>query len=289
MSKPLSLRAFMAHIAAATKKAGYTVKQCKGTLLIMEMDGAVFRPSMQTAYDAYQLSPDRLADIVDAHLHVLEGITQRTLPAGPANVDLVELAPAGAVADGEARVDLDEFLLPILQTTKWLKQSNKKMKLPVFQRPFLSGLVIAYVMDMLAMRAYLNTEMVDNIKANGATVDDLHNDALANLRRAAEEFEVQTYGRLEETLIVCETFEGYAAMSVLLPELMAEWDKRIPGPMLIGIPNRDFIIAFSERNPGGIDGIKGQVRKDARRKDHPLSARLLTWRDGAVREYEPLN
>ena len=68
---------------------------------------------------------------------------------------------------------------------------------------------------------------------------------------------------------------------------MAKWAKRIPGRMLIGIPNRDFLIAFSNRNPAHVAAIAGQVRRDAVEQDHPLCADLLVWQDGRVREYQP--
>jgi hypothetical protein len=57
--------------------------------------------------------------------------------------------------------------------------------------------------------------------------------------------------------------------------------------MLMGIPNRDFLIAFSERDSAHVAAIARQVRHDAARRDHPLCPDLLVWRDGQVREYRP--
>jgi hypothetical protein len=71
----------------------------------------------------------------------------------------------------------------------------------------------------------------------------------------------------------------------LLPDLMAKWAERIPGRMLIGIPNRDFLIAFSDRNPTHLAAIAGQVRRDAAKRDHPLCADLLVWQDGQIKEF----
>jgi uncharacterized protein YtpQ (UPF0354 family) len=86
-------------------------------------------------------------------------------------------------------------------------------------------------------------------------------------------------------MVVCETRDGYAATRVLLPDLMATWAERIPGRMLIGIPNRDFLIAFSDRDPAHVATIARQVRRDAAQRDHPLCADLLLWQNGRIREY----
>ena len=87
--------------------------------------------------------------------------------------------------------------------------------------------------------------------------------------------------------MVCENKDGYAATRVLLPELLERWAERIPGRMLLGIPNRDFLIAFSDRNPDQVAAIAHQVRRDATKRDHPLSGSLLTWKDGRITEYRP--
>jgi hypothetical protein len=63
------------------------------------------------------------------------------------------------------------------------------------------------------------------------------------------------------------------------------WAGRIPGRMLIGIPNRDFLIAFSDRDPAHVAAIASQVRRDAAERDHPLCADLLLWQDERIRGY----
>ena len=68
---------------------------------------------------------------------------------------------------------------------------------------------------------------------------------------------------------------------------MSTWSERIPGRMLIGIPNRDFLIAFSDRDPEQVSAIARQVRIDADKREGPLSAELFVWKNGRVRQYQP--
>jgi hypothetical protein len=269
MSDLFSLDAFMAHIVKETNEACFTVERYSDSYLFVTLHGQSSRLNLSTAYHAYTNAPDRLADIVGAHLRVL-----RQLPPPPPPPTEQEAA---------------ESLLPILQTSQWLVDRQIQEVAPILHRPFLTGLVIVYVFDMPTARAYVSHNMFGEIFDKGGTIDDIHAYALNNLRKRIKDYKVETHGSLYQTMISCETQEGYAAVQVLLPEVMEKWARRIPGNMLIGIPNRDFIIAFSAKNPAGVAGLARQVSKDAGSRHYALYGRLLAWRNGEVREYEPLN
>lgn len=269
MSDLLSLDAFMAHMARVTNEAGFAVERTSESYLYVALHGQSNRLNLSTAYHAYTKAPTRLDDIIGAHLKVL-----RHLPPPPPTPTEQEAA---------------ESLLPVLQTDQWLVDMQIQQTEPLLYRPFLTGLVVVYVFDMPTARAYVNRYLIDTIFAGGESVDNLHAYALNNLRKRSKSYKIQTHGSLYQVMISCETQEGYAAGQVLLPEVMEQWARRIPGNMLIGIPNRDFIIAFSEKNPAGVATLARQVSKDAGSRQYPLYGRLLAWRNGEVREYEPLN
>lgn len=268
MSTTLSLKVFLNRIAEATTQNGFTVEKQEGSYLFVKVHDQTHRFNLKMAYDTYRGAPAHLDDIINAHLKVLRTLPEVRLPSEQEAI---------------------EALLPILQTTHWAKQAQEREVGVLFQRPFVTGLIIGYVLDMPASRAYVSSVMAQEMMASGITVDELHQYALQNLRKLVKEYNIQIFGSQYETMIVCETREGYAAMGVLLPELMDEWNARIPGQMLIGIPNRDFIIAVSARHPAGLGDIKQQLRRDARNRMYPLTPRLLSWRDGQIREYQPLN
>lgn len=56
--------------------------------------------------------------------------------------------------------------------------------------------------------------------------------------------------------------------------------------MLLGIPNRDFLIAFSDRSKHKT-AVSQQIRADFKSKPFPLTSDLLTWQLGQIREYQP--
>ncbi len=265
-NKLLDLEAFTAHMEAATRQAGYeVVKREEGVLHIVVHDEPM-RCKLDISYQAYLNSPHRLDDIVQVHLNALGKVPPTPPPP----------------TEEEAA----EALLPMLNRPALLEQMQQRGALPPVHRPFVAGLVISYVFDFPDYRAYVNENMLAEMMAGPETTFDMiHEYALHNLRLRTTSDVYHTHGLRDKTMVVCDTHDGYAATRVLLPDLMDTWAGRIPGRMLIGIPNRDFLIAFSDRDPAQVAAIAGQVRRDAAERDHALSADLLLWKDGRIREY----
>ncbi len=269
MSAPQALSPFMQKITDATKAAGFTVEKQEGTFLFLAINGQSLRLNLETAFAAYQNEPRSIDEIIKIHLDVLQKLPKIKVPT----------------FDGET---LKSFM-PILQTSKWLKERSLHTPGGLYSQPFLGDLVVVYIFDMPTSRAYVSNAMVAETDKFAGDPKRLHTYALDNLRRQVKTYEVTAVGSLYQLLLTCQTHEGYAAMHVLLPEVMDAWARRIPGTMLIGIPNRDFIIAFSDRHPAGIQPIARQVQQDAREREYALIGRLLTWRDGRLHAYQPLH
>ncbi|HBY96212.1 MAG: DUF1444 family protein [Ardenticatenaceae bacterium] len=266
MSQLLDQESFAAYVEDATRRAGFAIEKREGAVLYVILRGSPLRCDLAQVYRAYLSAPHRLDAIVRAHLDAL-----RRVPPPPPELTEKEAA---------------ESLLPILQRAQWLKQLGQRSVPPVVHRPFVAGLVVTYVFDFPDRRAYVNADQLDQMMSRpGITFDMIHEYALENLRVRTTSRSYATHGLRDKTMIMCETRDGYAATRILLPDLMAGWAERIPGRMLIGIPNRDFLIAFSDCNLAHVRAITRQVHRDAARHSHPLSADLLVWRDGQVREY----
>ena len=266
MSKLLDLKAFTAHVEAATQQAGYDVVKREAGVLHVVVHDQPMRCKLDTIYQAYLNAPHRLDDIVEAHLEAL-----RSVP--PPSPPLTEKQAA-------------EALLPMLNRAEWLKHVQRRDAPRPVHRPFVAGLIITYVFDFPDHRAYVNEDILARMMAGPETTFDMiHDYALENLRRRTTSRDYQTHGLYDKTMVVCDTRDGYAATRVLLPDLVATWAERIPGRMLIGIPNRDFLVAFSDRDPAHVAAIARQVRRDAAQRDHPLCPDLLLWQKGRIREY----
>jgi uncharacterized protein YtpQ (UPF0354 family) len=268
--KPLDRNSFVDHIEAATRQAGYVVQQREGMMLTLEMHGQPMRCDLKRMYSVYQQAPDRLNDIVAAHLAAL----------GQAN------APRPPLSEKQAL----EAFLPLLNPAAWLDTVRQQGAEPPVHRPFVAGLVINYVFDLPDARAYIQQGMYNEfLSAPEATPEVIHDMALENLRKRTSRRETKAYGMGDGTIIVCDTKDGFAATRVLLPELMATWAERIPGRMLLGVPNRDFLLAFSDRDPQQVGAMAQQVRRDAAQREGGLTAELLLWQKGRVVAYRTVH
>jgi hypothetical protein len=67
--------------------------------------------------------------------------------------------------------------------------------------------------------------------------------------------------------------------------VLADWARELPGHLVIGIPNRDFLIAFSDANPEILRGVAHQVQADAAQREYGLTEQLFTLADGVIKEY----
>lgn len=263
----LKLKAFTEQLKTATQKAGFAVAGQEGAILQISLHDQTVRCDLAPLYQAYQNAPDRLDDIVQSHLAALKQVPP--VPAPPTEKEAAE------------------SLLPLLQQRQWLQQSNERGALPLATRPFTANILVSYVFDLPHYRAYVNMETMARITQRpGASFDTVHDYALENLRRRTSAQTYQTHGVGDKTMIFCETDDGFAATRILLPELLETWHGRIPGAMLLGIPNRDLLLAFSDRHPGKTAVLR-QIRRDCQRHQHPLFSSLLVWEKGKIKEYRP--
>ena len=261
---------FVTAIETATRAAGYQVERSSDMVLTIMVQGQPLRCDLTTHYTTLQRNPGRLDALVDAHLAAL-----RQVPPSPPEP-----------TEQEAK----ESILPLLNARALLAAfGTQDVPLPV-HRPFAAGLVVTYVVDTPLARAYFSAAMLAKLDAaTDVALDFLHGLALDNLRKRTKRRDTQAFRTGDQTILVCETKDGYAATHVLLPDLMDTWAKRIPGRMLIGIPNRDFLIAFSDRDPQHVAAIASQVRRDAKRHEYALTSKLLVWQAGRISELDPVH
>jgi uncharacterized protein YtpQ (UPF0354 family) len=270
----LKLNTFTKQLKTATQQAGFAVAGQEGAVLHIILHDQTVRCDLTPLYQAYQNAPERLDDIVRSHLAALQQVPPVSTPP----------------TEAEAAASL----LPMLQQQQWIQQSSKRGALPLATRPFTANILVSYVFDLPQYRAYVNMEtMARMAQGPGAApacagVDAVHDYALENLRRRTSAQTYQTHGIGDKTMIFCETDDGFAATRILLPELLETWHGRIPGNMLLAIPNRDLLLAFSDRHPGKTAVVR-QIRRDHQRHQHPLFANLLMWEKGQVKEYRPVH
>jgi uncharacterized protein YtpQ (UPF0354 family) len=235
----------------------------EGMELRLRVNGADVAADLGNFYMAYKRDPAQIDVVVQTFARTLLGIQ----PDRDIN-NYAELA---------GRV------YPILKPIEMLAEVRER-KLPMLAyREFLADLMIAYVIDEERSFAYINEDHLDRWKVS---VEDLHRQAIENLRRRTDDRVTYTaVGAGEQRLFIFNSGDGYDATRLLLSDVLADWAREVPGRLVIGVPNRDFLIAFSDANAEVLRGVAAQVQSDAAQREYGLTEQLFTLANGVVKEY----
>jgi uncharacterized protein YtpQ (UPF0354 family) len=179
--------------------------------------------------------------------------------------------------------ELADRIYPMLKPIELLVTVRER-KLPMLvYREFLAGLMITYVIDEGRSVAFIND---DHLERWGVSIAEIHQQASDNLRRRThEQVDYTTAGEGDQRLFIFNSGDGYDATRLLLSDVLATWARLLPGNLVIGIPNRDFLIGFSDANPEILERIAQQIQADAAGREHGLTEQLFTLEAGEIREY----
>ena len=153
------------------------------------------------------------------------------------------------------------------------------------QMPWVGGLCVGYVVDEDDSYRYVHQRMIE---AWNLSPDDLHELALQNLRRysAAHPLEVTMVGDDDNPrLLMPVKPDAYNCSRVLDPDFHGQLRELFGPELIIGVPNRDFFVAATMKDPELIAQIRKRVDEDYSTMHHPLTRRLLVVSADGVSEY----
>jgi uncharacterized protein YtpQ (UPF0354 family) len=232
--------------------------------LELEVRGLPIRAGLENFYAAYAQNPALLDTVVQ---------------------NFIEAALGFVPNRGESDYDaLAERIFPMLKPIKILATvAERKVPMLAWQQ-FLADLIVTYVIDEPQSVVFVNEA---HLERWGVAQVDLHAQALANLRRRTqEERDYTSVGEGEQRLFIWNTNDGYDATRLLLTDVLARWQRELGGQVVIGIPNRDFLIALGTSDRTVLGNIAKQVQFDAANQPFGLTDQLFTVADGQIREFD---
>ena len=191
-------------------------------------------------------------------------------------VRLQELGPDQLAPSLE---QVKQRILPILSSEEEPRSDER------VQMPWVGGLCVGYVVDEDDSYRYVHQRMIE---AWDLSLDDLHDLALQNLRRysAAHPLEVTMVGDDENPrLLMPVKPDAYNCSRVLDPDFHCQLRDLFGPELIIGVPNRDFFVAATMKDPDLISQIRKRVDEDFSTMHHPLTRRLLVVSADGVSEY----
>lgn len=240
------------------------VRERRGSTVIARVRGVDVSIDLDRFYAAYTRDPTQ----IDAIVQTIVSVLTREVP----------------VRDQNDFASLRERIFPMLKPVSLLAFVRERNLPMLVYQPFLADLVITYVIDEPQSVAYINEQ---HLERWGVSEREIHNVALHNLRRRTNErVPYLMIGEREQQLFIFNSNDGYDATRLLLTDILAEWSRRISGQLVIGIPNRDFLIALGDANPDILRSVAAQIQIDSVQRDHGLTDCLFTLVGGQIREYE---
>ncbi|MFP4441471.1 MAG: DUF1444 family protein [Chloroflexaceae bacterium] len=240
------------------------VLERSGMELKLRVHGSEMRLNLENFYNAYLLDPSKLEAIHQTMIRTMQGF----------NPD----------RSAESFDELRERIYPMLKPAALVTEIQERNLPMLVYRAFLANLVIAYVIDEPDSVAFINEEHMEHWEIGEHA---LYQQALQNLReRTLNTTDYTTVGTGAQQLFIFSSQDGYDATRILLPELLDKWRSQLPGNMVIGIPNRDFLIAFSDADRVTLMNIAQQVQIDSVQRSYSLTPQLFTLTEGEIRAYD---
>jgi len=214
----------------------------------------------------------------------------QTYQASPGNVDRLMETIAGSLPSiqGPEIVEVDfeaarPKIMPLIKPRDFVEDTPKGLQLTF--SPFTTRTVIAYVLDAKKHIAFVNETMRERW---GKTTQELRSLACENLLEYKKEMKAHALGGDKVEAIVLQTLDGYDATRVLLPNFWERISPHLGNEFLVGIPNRDFLIAFSTRDKAFARATIAQIRKDFRKQPYAVTDEILHVTEfGIVAHDEP--
>lgn len=150
----------------------------------------------------------------------------------------------------------------------------------VANRPFAPGVVIAYAIDHGRIVSFVRQS---DLKRWRVELSRAHETAIANLEDLSEGVEIEVLPGLGGgAFAAIEANDSYDAARLALPRFRARLLAALGVPAFVGIPNRDFLVAWSA-DSGQFAGHVAQVVEDFRRQPYPITDAIFRIDHSGVR------
>lgn len=153
---------------------------------------------------------------------------------------------------------------------------GRETKVPVLRRTLVDKeLDMLAVLDTGRTLRFISRDDLD--KWDGTSEDDVFFFARENLLALAEDLQLQTLADPDGTpkAVIVATGDSYDASRLVLPTLYEKLAEVIGPNLLVGVPNRDFMIILNADDEELVTNVAAQVKADAQQRPYPINGKLF--------------
>ncbi len=260
---PMSAEMFSALVTARLRPLNdIEILGGKGLQLRLRVRGAETAAQLERSYERYRANPDALSLVIEQFIAAL-------LNNG-----------AQEKMGNEKFARVREKLLPRWMTApQWMKKRDEGVRVVV--RSMVQDLGAALILDQDDSFEYVQLDAIPAWEIDSQTAYDA---ALENLERRAADIPTLVNGEGIETLLLAHS--PNAAAFAMLPSHRLDWQARIQGELVLGIPTHDLLLGLAREHPA-FNALRAQIATDAQNSPSGLFEKLLLVREGELQLLSP--
>ena len=146
---------------------------------------------------------------------------------------------------------------------------------------YITGFHVGYALrDELSKPVPLTKRLAETI---GLVPETVHEAAMQNLSKDCSSATFKFFDSEEGGVLLFEGEGQFHSSRLLVPKLYGWLHKFMRGPFVVGVPNRDVMIAVAESNRAMIDDLPADLEASFRARRYPLTLRTVrVTQDGVM-------
>lgn len=179
--------------------------------------------------------------------------------------------------------DLRERIYPLMMDPVQVQEKGQGQ---MVNGAIAEGLVVVYGIEESESKIRYIT--YQDLRDWGVSHTTAHITAVRNLERRTEGERVTKMAtpQGERPMYLWHVEDGYDAARILLVKWLEDFAEAVPGSLLLGVPHRNWMVAFGDEDPEMVKVIRRRVSQEHHSADFPVSPFVYRWTGAGLERYK---